>query len=268
MKKFIWNIYLIFLKEIDSTNQYAKKNISMFPNWTIVYAINQTHGKGVGNTYWYVEKGKNLTFSIILKSINLSIEKGYLINLLVSNAIHKTLINNTLYKIKNPKNYSPSIIPSSYIWIKWPNDIILINEKIGGILIENTIFYKKIHTSIIGIGLNVNQIQFDKKLKASSLKKIFHRDFNLKKLFYDIIYSIQKEYSLLTNSPYGEKIIRNYYINHLYRKNKISFFYVKKTIIHGIIQNITKQGHLIIVIIENNKCKKLSFFSQKEIQLF
>ncbi|WP_238784436.1 biotin--[acetyl-CoA-carboxylase] ligase [Blattabacterium cuenoti] len=215
MKKFIWKISTIFLKKIDSTNQYAKKNISKYPDWTIILTKNQTDGKGAGNNIWYSEKGKNLTFSIILKSINLSVEKGYLINLFISNAIHKTLMT-----------YSQSI------WIKWPNDIILMDKKIAGILIENSLFCKKIYTSIIGIGVNVNQIQFDKKFnQASSLKKLFHKNFDIKKLFNDIVYSIQKEYLLLFNKKglfYGEKIIRKYYINHLYMKNKIGTFFIKK----------------------------------------
>ncbi|WP_185870344.1 biotin--[acetyl-CoA-carboxylase] ligase [Blattabacterium cuenoti] len=269
MKKFIWNIYLIFLQKIDSTNRYAEKNILIYPNWTVIYAIHQTNGKGVGKNYWDVEKGKNLTFSIILKSINLPIHKGYLINLFICNAIHKTLM--TYYHNNNYCNYYNKY--NNIFWIKWPNDIILMNKKIGGILIENSVFYKKIHTSIIGIGLNVNQIQFNKKLKASSLKKFFHKDFDLKKLFYNIIDSIQKEYFLLfkNSSPnnniriYGEKIIRNYYIDYLYLKDRISIFSVKNTINHGLIRNITEQGHLIIELIKN---KKLYIFSQKEIQFF
>ncbi|WP_113738220.1 biotin--[acetyl-CoA-carboxylase] ligase [Blattabacterium clevelandi] len=252
MKKIIWPIYLIFLQKVDSTNQYIKRNILKYiKNWTIVWSINQINGKGVGKNHWNTEKGKNLTFSIFLKSIIFPIDKGYIINLIISNAIHKTLF-----------------VYNKNIWIKWPNDIILLNKKIGGILIENNVLYKKIYTIIIGIGLNVNQIKFDEKFQASSLKKILKKNFQLEQLFYELIYSIQKEW--LFFMTYGEKFIRNYYINYLYMKDKISFFDIinnnhkHKKITQGIIRNITKKGNLIIEFKKNNK---LYSFSQKKIKL-
>lgn len=214
--------------------------------------MHQTNGKGVGENFWETEKGKNLTFSIFLKSITLSIDKGYIMNMIISNAIHKSLFSY-----------------SKFIWIKWPNDIILMNKKIGGILIENKVLYKKIHTTVVGIGLNVNQLEFYSKFQASSLKKILNKDFELEKLFYNIIYSIQKEYFLFT--IHGESYIRNYYVSHLYMKDEISFFYIRKNIhceingyAKGIIRNITRKGNLVI---EFNKNKKFFFFSQKEVQL-
>ncbi|WP_185852609.1 biotin--[acetyl-CoA-carboxylase] ligase [Blattabacterium cuenoti] len=252
MKRFIWPIYLIFLQKVDSTNQYIKRNISKcMNNWTIIWSMHQTNGKGVGINLWETEKEKNLTFSIFFKPITLSIDKGYVMNMIISNAIHKTLFT---YR--------------KFIWIKWPNDIILMNKKIGGILIENKVLNKKIHTTIIGIGLNVNQLKFNSKFQASSLKKILNKDFKLDKLFYNIIYSIQKEYFLFT--IHGESNIRDYYVSHLYMKDQISFFYIRKNIhceingfYKGIIRNITRRGNLVI---EFNKNKKI-FFSQKEVQL-
>ncbi|AER40694.1 biotin-(acetyl-CoA carboxylase) ligase [Blattabacterium sp. (Mastotermes darwiniensis) str. MADAR] len=216
-------------------------------NWTIVWSMNQTKGKGLEKNYWNVEKGKNLTFSVFLKSINLALDKGYIINLLISNAIHKTLF---FYN----KNF----------WIKWPNDIIFMNKKIGGILTENSIYHRKIHRTIIGIGLNVNQMKFDENFQATSMKIIFNKNFKLEKLFYKLILSIQKEYLFFTS--YGEVFVRNYYMNHLYRKNQISYFYNNKInkYIQGTIRNITKEGYLVI---EENHNKKLYCFSTKEIKL-
>ncbi|WP_238785078.1 biotin--[acetyl-CoA-carboxylase] ligase [Blattabacterium cuenoti] len=135
------------------------------------------------------------------------------------------------------------------------------SKKIGGILIENSIFLKKIHSSIIGIGLNVHQTKFEKEWNATSLKKIFNLNFELDNLFYNIIYSIQKEYFLFT--IHGENFSRKYYINHLYLKDKISLFYIHKIndFVKGIIRSITDQGFLII---EFNK--KFYSFYQKEIK--
>ncbi|WP_238783936.1 biotin--[acetyl-CoA-carboxylase] ligase [Blattabacterium cuenoti] len=208
--------------------------------------MNQTKGIGVSNNLWYTEKGKNLTFSIIFRPINsFPVNKKYMINVITSNAIHKTLLK---------------IIKKNF-WIKWPNDIISCSKKIGGILIENSIFLKKIHTSIIGIGLNVHQTKFEKEWNASSLKKIFNMNFELDHLFYNIIYSIQKEYSLFM--IHGENFVREYYINHLYLKDKISLFYIYKinNFVKGTIRSITDEGFLIIEF--NNKFYS---FCQKEIK--
>ncbi|WP_238784565.1 biotin--[acetyl-CoA-carboxylase] ligase [Blattabacterium cuenoti] len=208
--------------------------------------MNQTKGIGVGDNLWHSEKEKNLTFSIIFRPMNpFPIKKKYLINVITSNAIHKALLDYNKKKI----------------WIKWPNDIILYSKKIGGILIENSIYLKKIYSSIIGIGLNVHQTEFKKEWNASSLKKFFNINFELDDIFYKIIYSIQKEYFLFT--IYGENFVREYYINHLYLKDKTSLFYIHKinSFIQGTIRSITDQGFLII---EFNK--KFYSFYQKEIK--
>ncbi|WP_185861103.1 biotin--[acetyl-CoA-carboxylase] ligase [Blattabacterium cuenoti] len=250
MKKFIWPINLIALKEITSTNQYAKKYVDEKHNWIVIWTMNQIKGIGMHKNSWNTEKKKNLTFSIVLKSIKiLYVQKIYIINVIVSNAIHKIL-----YKYYNKRN-------KEKIWIKWPNDIIINNKKIGGILIENSVFSKKIHTIIIGIGLNIYQKEFKKEWNASSLKEIFNLNFDLDYLFYKIIYFIQKEYLLFIT--HGEKFIREYYINHLYLKDQISLFYIYKTknYIFGKIRSVTDQG---ILIIEFNE--KLYSFSYKEIK--
>ncbi|WP_185850831.1 biotin--[acetyl-CoA-carboxylase] ligase [Blattabacterium cuenoti] len=257
MKNFIWPIYLIFIKKVDSTNKYLKKNKSIYYNkdWIIVWSKNQTKGRGVGKNNWISEKEKNLTFSIFIKSITLDTKKAYIINLLISNAIHKILFFH--YKM--------------LVWIKWPNDIILMNKKIGGILIENEIFFKKIKKIIVGIGLNVNQTNFDIQTNISSMKQIYNNHFHLDKLLYEIIYSIQNECFLFTS--YGESFIRKYYIKFLYRKNKKTRFFIFnnsnceiKGFTDGIIRNITNEGHLIVELLYNKK--KISFFSQKEIKTF
>ncbi|WP_185861974.1 biotin--[acetyl-CoA-carboxylase] ligase [Blattabacterium cuenoti] len=250
MKKFIWPIDLILLKEVNSTNQYARKYTHKKKNWIVVWGINQTKGKGIEKNLWYTEKEKSLTFSIVFNPIHIfPIHKKYIINVITSNAIHKILS-----KYNHKKK----------IWIKWPNDIISDNKKIGGILIENNIKNKNIYTIIIGIGLNVYQLKLSEKMNIISLKEIFNINFKLYNLLYEIIFFIQKEYFLFLK--YGENFVRKHYINNLYLKDIISFFYIfrKKNYVQGIIRSITNQGFLIVEF--NNK--KYHFFSQKEIKFF
>ncbi|ACY40242.1 biotin/lipoate A/B protein ligase family protein [Blattabacterium sp. (Blattella germanica) str. Bge] len=249
MKKLIWPIDLVFLQKVDSTNQYARKYTYKKKNWIVIWSMNQTQGIGGNGNLWHTEKDKNLTFSIIFKPINpFPIKKKYIISVMTSNAIHKSLL---------------SFCNQKEIFIKWPNDIFLCDKKIGGILIENSLFFKQIHTSIIGIGLNIHQTKLKKEWNASSLKKIFHMNFELYDLFYKIIFFIQKEYLLFT--IHGENLLRKYYIDHLYLRDKISLFYIYKIkkFILGTIRSITDQGFLIIEFNNN-----FYFFSQKEIKFF
>ncbi|WP_185858362.1 biotin--[acetyl-CoA-carboxylase] ligase [Blattabacterium cuenoti] len=250
MKKFIWPIDFIFLKKINSTNQYATQYANKYilnkKNWIVIWTMNQTKGKGSEKNFWYSEKNKGLTFSIIFKPIkNFPIEKKYIINVIISNAVHKTL---SKYQKKK-------------FWIKWPNDIISNNKKIGGILIENSISIKKIHTSIIGIGLNIYPIKLD---HAISLEEIL-KNINLKlfHIFHNLVFSIQEEYFFFLT--FGENYIRKYYINNLYLKDITSYFYIYRISksVKGIIRSINEEGFLIIELTDN---QKFHFFSQKEIK--
>ncbi|WP_185872616.1 biotin--[acetyl-CoA-carboxylase] ligase [Blattabacterium cuenoti] len=259
MNKLIWPINLIQLDRLTSTNKYAAQYIisNIIKNWTIINVINQTNGKGTNNNHWYSEKGKNLTFSIILESsflhfMSYFFTKVYIHNIIICNAIHKILFYYT-----------------NHCWIKWPNDIILYDKKIVGILIENNITYNSKKYIIIGIGFNVNQILFDPKLKTSSLRLFFKIKFNLKSLLLKIISFIQKEYLYIyMYNTYSHAI--NYYNTFLYKRNQMSYFIIKrknhkivKYYSKGIIKNITNNGHLIIKI---NNNKKLFFFSKNDIK--
>lgn len=244
MKNLFFDINLIYLKEIDSTNIYLSNFKKILKDWTIVWTNYQTDGKGNIDTTWNSEKNKNLIFSIGINP-GLVIKDYFLLNIITSNAIHKLL---SLY-CKN-------------IWIKWPNDIILMNKKICGILIENTIYKKNIIRSIIGVGLNVNQTSFNNLLQASSLNKILGIEYNIKELLMKMIYYLQQEFILY--HKYGKQIIQNYYVNNLYKKNKISILKINKIQYNGIIQNITQDGKLLVKL---DKWNIPIEFSNKEIEL-
>jgi len=142
----------INLSEVDSTNSYlsALNSEVKLEEGTVVTASSQLKGKGQTGNIWLSKKGENLTFSILLKP-NLDTKFAFYLNIVTALAVHKTL--NDLQ------------ITSE---IKWPNDILVSQKKIAGILIENQIG-SCISQSIIGIGLNVNQTQFNGELKATSI---------------------------------------------------------------------------------------------------
>ncbi|WP_185877744.1 biotin--[acetyl-CoA-carboxylase] ligase [Blattabacterium cuenoti] len=247
--KFIWPINVFFLKETKSTNKFSKKYLDQilfyFKNWIIIKSEYQTNGKGQSGN-WFSEYGKNLTFSLIFKPKK--IYDSYIINIIISNAIHKFLSKKLNYPV----------------WIKWPNDIIINNKKIGGILIENNFISKKIYISIVGIGINIKQKKFNKNWNSTSLKNIFNNiNFDINHILYNITFFIQKEYLLFITN--GKNIIKQYYIHYLYLKDKMSNFFSFKEKISfcGVIKSIDKKGFLLIEV--NGKLKS---FYQKEIKFF
>ena len=134
-------------------------------DFTIVSANQQLNGRGQMGTQWESEAGKNLTFSVLKYFKNYQIQEQFLLNIITSLAVYNTLKN--------------LFIPN--LRVKWPNDILSGNFKICGILIENNLKNNIIQSSIIGFGLNVNQLEFGNLKKASSLKKIKGKTFNLDK---------------------------------------------------------------------------------------
>ena len=159
----------IHLEQIDSTNAYLQRLQSEcdIRKW-VVSADMQTAGKGMGSNSWESEVGKNLTFSLALDVSFLTAEKQFLLSEAVPLGIVEVL---------------DKLLPVEKLSIKWPNDIYYENRKLAGILINSTIKANMMGISIIGIGLNVNQMQFqDWPTHPVSLKLITGKDFELQPL--------------------------------------------------------------------------------------
>ena len=144
---------IIWFESIDSTNEECRRRISDIDNLSVVAALSQTSGRGQRGNVWLSEAGQNLTFSIVLKfPINVmagEIEPMHAYDQFVLSEITSLAIVDLLadFGIKAR--------------IKWPNDIYVGDRKICGMLIENSLRGEWIQHSIIGIGLNVNQRNFD-----------------------------------------------------------------------------------------------------------
>ena len=174
-------------KTLESTNQYLQnllnEGVDIVNN--IVVTDFQTSGKGQGKNVWQSEDGKNLLFSVALDMSFLKAENQFLLTQMVS----VTMINVL-------KKY----LPEESLFIKWPNDIYFKDKKIAGILIKNEIKGMMMGTSIIGIGLNVNQTSFDENLpNPISMKTITGNDFELETILNDICFELRA----LSYEPYG-----------------------------------------------------------------
>ncbi|MEP3208562.1 MAG: biotin--[acetyl-CoA-carboxylase] ligase [Maribacter sp.] len=239
---------IVKLDATDSTNQYLKELMLSkdLEDFTVVTTKEQRHGRGQMGAKWESESGKNLTISILKKFDQLPIGDRFLLNICVSLAILNTL-----------KGLS---VPD--LSVKWPNDILSGNSKICGILIENVLSGNQIQTSIVGIGLNVNQQAFNTLSNVSSLKLLLGRTVNLDMLLHKILDNLKASFLRLEeNASTG---LWEAYEQQLFRKDKPSTFKdVNGDLFMGFIRRISPQGKLVVEI-EDALIKE---FDLKEISL-
>ena len=146
---------IIWLERVDSTNDEARRHISEIDNLSVVSALEQTKGRGQRGNRWSSQPGENLTFSLVVKDFRIKANEQSAISQATALSLVDLL---SRHEIKAR--------------IKWPNDIYAGDEKICGILIENSLKGSAIDWSIIGIGLNVNQTAFPKDLPNPTSMKL------------------------------------------------------------------------------------------------
>lgn len=153
----------IFFDTIDSTNTYLKQHFEEYEDLTFVSADLQTAGKGRSGRTWTASKGKNLTFSVLIKDEKV-MEKFASLSVLSAYSVLKVLKS---YGIKD-------------LSIKWPNDVYVRDDKICGILLE-AVSREKMEALILGIGINVNEEDFETDLlhEPTSMKKVLHEDIDI-----------------------------------------------------------------------------------------
>ena len=238
---------LIKLNATDSTNNYLKQLIleRTLDDFSVVVANHQTNGRGQRGSSWLSEKDKNLTFSVLKRNISIVANQQFLLNILVSLSIVKTLEGFNIPKLA----------------IKWPNDILSDHHKISGILIENLIKNKQIEYAIIGIGLNVNQVKFEGLSKVSSLKNIMPLPVDKDELLTKIIDKLKMYFKLYSEN--GSEFLNSEYESYLFRKDKPSTFSSHdNSLFTGIIRGVSASGKLCVQMEDFNK-----EFDLKELKL-
>ena len=238
---------LIKLNATDSTNNYLKQLVleGTLEDFCVVAANHQTNGRGQRGSAWVSEKGKNLTFSILKKDIAIKPSEQFLLNILVSLSIIKSLEAFNVPKLS----------------IKWPNDILSDHYKISGILIENVIKHQQIEYAVIGIGINVNQVVFDGLPKVTSLKSILPITVDKDELLTKIIDKLKMYFKFYYKN--GSESLNLEYESYLFRKDKPStFMSPDKSTFTGIIRGVSPSGKLELQMEDSNK-----EFDLKELKL-
>ena len=194
---------------------------------TFILAEFQTNGRGYGNNSWFSSSQTNLLGTLYVEFTHLPAHAQFSVTTLVS-----TTIAHYLEKELNQE-----------IFVKWPNDIYVSNRKICGLLIENQIMGNFLHSSLIGMGLNVNETHFPSNLPhAVSMFQTDGKFRNINQVAQVIGSSVLYK---MQNAEF-EKYGLEEYLARLYRKDRVANYRRGNTIFQGIIRGIDVYGRLLL----------------------
>jgi BirA family biotin operon repressor/biotin-[acetyl-CoA-carboxylase] ligase len=220
----------IILEKVDSTNNYAmamvKNNDAMAGD--TVFAEEQTAGKGRRGKLWESSPRKNIVMSIVEQMQWLPANDHFKLSVAVATACLDFV---SKYITQNLK-------------IKWPNDIFINDRKAGGILIQNIVKGNLWQWAIIGVGINVNQINFSNaKIKATSLKKITQADYDVVKLSQQLSGIIHQQIQKIKEQKF--EVLLSQYNENLYCRNKIVKLKKGPIVFNTRIKQVSSTGQLI-----------------------
>ena len=273
---------IMWFDTLDSTNEEVRRRIDSLDNLSVVSALTQTEGRGQRGNSWSSAPGENLTFSIILKfrrgdasSEESSCDSAVLPQL---KAVDQFILSeiSSLALVRLLENHG---IRAS---VKWPNDIYIGSCKVCGMLIENSLLGSSVSSSIIGIGLNVNQRNFDISLPnpTSMLIEDMKKEFDLPALldeFMNIFVNFIDRFMDDRQDSFDE--LRDEYLSHLWRLNETARFidytvlpsgHSDKPVVTGItdiagkeftgiIRGLSPIGNLLVEDIKANSVKEFAF---------
>ncbi|MGJ1266115.1 biotin--[acetyl-CoA-carboxylase] ligase [Sphingobacterium spiritivorum] len=240
---------LIKLDRVASTNDYLREQLSNFKpldEGSAIMATEQFQGKGQRGNIWRSEPGKNLTLSLLLYPSFLEVSKHFFLNVAISLGIAKWLQSQTTAQIS----------------VKWPNDIMANQKKVCGILIENQIKKDSFSSSIIGMGININQTDFPDEIshKVCSLKKLLQKpdDISIDNLLPELFHYLETQYERLKAGDDTE-LLKDYNSMLMWRGEKHNFL-IDNVKVEGTITEVDKDGQLWV-----DFGKKVVSFNLKEI---
>jgi len=223
---------LIVLPIIDSTNNYAVSLIEKgaADHNTVVLAYEQTLGKGQRGNNWESSPGMGLYASFIFRPQNIVAQQQFLLNKAISSGVSSFIED----RIKQP------------CFIKWPNDILIEDKKVSGILIENSLRGSQIVATVVGIGINLNQFRFLNEFSdtACSLRMLT-----------GLSYDPESEIIILNNCinffyeqflAGNTSFIEDYYNKHLYRAGIESEFLSSTEQFSAVLESVENNGAAIL----------------------
>jgi BirA family biotin operon repressor/biotin-[acetyl-CoA-carboxylase] ligase len=211
---------------LSSNNEAIRLASNGVPEGTVVVCREQTAGRGQRDKRWVSAPGENLTMSLIIRPTEIAGDEVFLLSKAFSLAVVRSL-----------NHYGINAL------IKWPNDIYVETRKIAGILLEHSFWGNNLVFSVIGLGLNVNQISFaPMDIVPTSIVLETGKDYYS---IDEIMSSVLERFSSLYQSD--KKTIHSGYMEKLYRR-KGHFNYRTKNgeILIAEIHDVADSGELIL----------------------
>ena len=234
-----------YLPSCQSTNDEAAALIAQTDliEGTVVITDNQTAGRGQRGNQWEAKAGQNLTVSLILKPTFLSANEQFWLNIAISLGI---------YDVLQP-------LLGDALRIKWPNDIYIDNQKLGGILIENTLYGYGIAWSIVGMGLNVNQTEFSYSTATSLQQQApLPNSYDVPGLLSRLCETLEQRYLQLRSGQ--RDTLKVNYLQILYRYQEEHLFESEGQYFRGVIIGVDDTGRLAIA-----QGSQVRYFGFKEV---
>ncbi len=228
---------LIHLAETDSTNRWLREHPA--EDDVVVWTDYQTAGRGCGTNTWESEWGQNLLFSLLIHPVDVPADRQFFISMVTANSISRVIA-------KYVENVS----------VKWPNDIYVGDRKICGILIQNSLHGSTIKDSVIGVGLNVNQLSFVSDApNPVSLASLTGRTFDPEALLHELMEAFEAEWA-------GAEGVRARYLSQLYRRKGFFRYRDAHGEFHAEQVTVEDDGHLVLRCIDGHTRR----FAFKEVQ--
>ena len=214
---------------LDSTSNYVAKQLisGTYTEGEVILAHFQTEGRGQRGSFWQSIPGQNLTFSFALRSDFLNIHEHFILSKAVSVAIYDMLCKRL----------------QTEVFIKWPNDILVSDQKICGILLETKMVDSQRYT-IFGIGLNVNQSTFPEGLKATSVALQLQQPVSVNEIMTDLIAELNLCLKPIKEAYFDD--IEARYMAALYGANEWISFTEENRSFYGKIREVDNAGIMLV----------------------
>ena len=238
-----FNFSITHFNSLKSTNIYAQELLQegSLSEGSVISTDFQEQGKGQRGNFWESDPSSNLLFSLLLKP-RLPVEDQFILSKVVALGVKKALDTLSVGKVS----------------IKWPNDILIGNRKLGGILIENFISKGNINDAIVGVGLNINQSTFSPFPREATSLLLESGQLHQPKEILDLVLSGIKDYYLMLHNNVKE--INKAYLDALYGYGTPLHFEDKEGPFQGVIMAVASDGKLQL-----NKNGKLKKYDLKEL---
>ena len=243
---FVGNVVRHFT-EVSSTNALALEEVAKTTpsEGTVISADFQTAGRGQIGSSWHASPGKNLLLSVIFRPRWLAARQQFSLSQAVALAVADTV----------------SHFAQTQAMVKWPNDVYLADKKLAGILIQNSLAGQYLQSSVVGIGLNVNEVDFPVNLpRPGSLQQHLGQELDRQEVQQLLFQRLEARYLQLKNTP---AVIRAAYLQNLYRYQEWHSFQkvISGQIFTGQIIGVQETGKLAIQMEQT----QVEYFDLKEV---